>query len=515
MWVGSRVNRTLAVLVRGACYNNGVRCCSSLVAGLVASLAAASPARAERATASVTAAGDVSATDNVFATPRDVRESDVSFLFRPGILLGYDAPRASHQLGLEGEILEFARHSENPSLSLRAAARTRLITTKATTFGAELGASNGVLTALSQRNSPAVNNPLVTPVGRVDTQTANAGVDFSWDNGNGFQLTENLFARGDRTDDNADDAPGIDAPTIITSVEGGGAITANRQFGRNNAVSLGVGASVLRLQRDAPATAMLGPRLDRQINPRASMQWRHDYNARWSSALDVGAVYVIPFGEDPDNPGLDKTNGLFPVFGGAVGYTEVWGRAQLQVRRDVAPNQLLAQNTLNDLAALQLTVPLSWLDKSGRRDPPLVALGSLGVTRTQLIDTTIGDTTSKFYAALVDIGLGYSPRPGFTYGLRYELNYQSGDKAAEMAIPGFWRQTVSLTFRITYPNRVNGEAASRRVSGSVRADGADLVPIGVEPTPVDPPPTDDGDRGGGTGDGMGNTNDDDNDDDDN
>jgi len=468
-----------------------------LLAAVIATTATVPPALADRGTTTVTAAGDVSATDNVFATTRDVRESDVSFTLRPGLLFGYDAPRASHQLGFEAEILEFARHSQDPSISLTAAARTRVVTTKFTTFTADLGASNGVLTALASRNSPAATGPLVTPVGRIDTQQANGSMGFSWDTGHDLQLTESLFGRVSRSNDHADELPGVDQPTINKSAEAGASIDVERTIGHDNAVGLAFGASVLRLERDAPVTAMLGPRLDRQIDPRARVQWRHDYNRKWSSTADAGAVYVIPYGTDPDNPGLEKTNGLFPVAGVAVGYTEIWGRALLQARREVAPNLLLAQNTLNDLASLQLAMPLSWL-ADHKSDPKVVALGSLGVTRTKLIDTETGGTASAFYATRVDVGLGYTPRPGFTYGIRYELQIQSGDSSAEMAIPGFWRQTLSLTFQIRYPDRGNGEAARQRSTGGVRADGADLVPIGVDPTP--PPPADD--DGGGNGGGS-------------
>ncbi len=97
------------------------------------------------------------------------------------------------------------------------------------------------------------------------------------------------------------------------------------------------------------------------------------------------------------------------------------------------------------------------------------------------------------------IGLGYSPRPGFTYGVRYELQIQSGNKAAEMNIPGFWRQTLSFTFNIRYPNQANGEAA-RRTNTGVRADGKDLVPVGVDPTSTDVPSDDAPAGGGGAGD---------------
>ena len=470
------------------------------IAGVLASLTL--PARADRTTASVTANGDVSATDNVFATPRDVRESDVSFALRPGILFGYDGPRASHEAGLEGEVLEFARHSQKPSVSVHGTLRTRIQTTKFTSFIAQLDASNGVLTALSSRSTPDLTGPQVTPIGRIDTQNAAGSMGFSWDTGHELTLTESVFARIGRSDDNADDTPGVAAPTIITSTESGGSVSLERSLGRSNAISLETGVSVLRLERDAPPTAMLGPRLDHQLNPHLRAQWRHDYNRSWSSTADVGAVLVHPYGTDPDNPDAKHQDGIFPVFGAAAAYTEIWGRAQIAARREVSPNLLVAQNTVNDLATVNMALPLPWLDDSRRREPKLIALGSFGVSRTQLIDSETSATTSSFYVGRVDFGVGYSPRPGFTYGVRYELQYQTGDARAEMVIPGFWRQTLSFTFQVRYPDRANGELA-RRQTNSVRADGKDLVPIGIDPINADvlkddeTPGAGGADRGGG------------------
>jgi hypothetical protein len=441
------------------------------------------PAAADRTSTSVTATGDVSATDNVFSSTRDTRASDVSFAVRPGVLFGYEGPRASHQLSLEGEVLEFMRHSDKPSVSVFGRAGTRIVTSRFTQFSFNLDGSNGVSTALSARQSPDITGPQLTPLGRIDTQQAGANMALSWDTGRRLQITPSAFARASRADDNADDNPEIEAPTIIQTAEAGGAVAIERSW-RENALSLEAGASVLRLERDAPPTAMLGPRLDRQFNPRLRGSWRHDINKQWSSVIDGGAVYVHPFGKDPDNPDAVLKDGIFPVFGGSLAYTEVWGRASVNARREVAPNQLIAQNTINDTVTTQLALPLPWLDDTRRRQPRMVGLGSVGVARTKLIDSITSDPQQSFYAMLVDIGIGYSPRPGFTYGLRYQFQYQSGDSQAEMVIPGFWRNTLSFTFAIRYPDRANGDAARRR-NRSTRADGNDMVPVGVDPVSTD------------------------------
>src|SRR5204863_3271422 len=105
---------------------------------------------------------------------------------------------------------------------------------------------------------------------------------------------------------------------------------------------------------------------------------------------------------------------------------------------------------------LSLAMPLPWLDESRRRDPKLVGLGSLGLNRTQLINSETSDVESSFVVGRLDVGVGYSPKPGFTYGLRYEFIYQTGDDAAVALIPGYWRNTLSFTFSIRYPDRVAG-----------------------------------------------------------
>lgn len=445
------------------------------------SVAVAGPAAAGNRTASITFSGDVSATDNVFAATADRNEGDLALTLRPGLLLGYEAPRMSHELAVESEVIEFVSHSDAPSLSLRVGASSNYVTSKYTNLTTQFDASNGVITALSSRLTPDQTGPQLIPVGRVDVMQGSATEGLSWSSGRDYTLSQSLFARASRTDDNADDVNMATAATIVTSVEAGMSLGVDRQFRRGDALSLSAGASVLRLERDAPPDAMLGPRLDRQLNPRARLAWRHDFNRIWSAELDVGGVYVHPYAEDPNNPDVEQGDGLFPILGAGLAYTEVWGRATLQARRDVSPNLFVAQNTLNDAATLALAMPLPLLDDSQMRRPRLVALGSLGVSRTQLIDASTSDLASSFYIGRADVGIGYSPRPGFTYGVRYEFIYQTGDSAAVAEIPGFYRNTISFTFQIRYPDRVAGGETAKKRQDSVRADGSDLVPIGVDP----------------------------------
>ncbi|MBS1123437.1 MAG: hypothetical protein H6Q90_5665, partial [Deltaproteobacteria bacterium] len=138
-------------------------------------------------------------------------------------------------------------------------------------------------------------------------------------------------------------------------------------------------------------------------------------------------------------------------------------------------------------------MPLPLLHES-RRNPRLVGLGSIGVSRTQLIGAN-GELSSSFKIGRLDLGVGYTVRPGFTYGMRYEFVYQTGDSQAVAQIPAFYRNTLSFTFNIQYPYRTAGDVPRRRAN-SVRADGKDLVPIGVEPVTTEGLGDSGGDGGG-------------------
>jgi hypothetical protein len=464
-------------------YNGCVRTPVAIVLTLATPLAAHGESRSTH----VTLSGDIAATDNVFATTADQKEGDLFLTVRPGVLFGYDAPRMIHDLALEGEIIEFLAHSEKPSVALRLAERSTFIPSRFTTLVLALSGSNGVLTALSSRNSPEQTGPQVTPIGRVDTIQGDASLSLSYESGRDWTTTLGGFARASRTDGNEDILTMGAIPTITKSAEAGGSLGFDRTFRRGDALSLEVGASILRLERDADPNAIQGPRLDRQVNPRGRFQWRHDFNRRWSGALDGGAVWVRPYGTDPDNPTAEGEDHIFPIAGATLAYTDVWGRGALLARRDITPNLFVAQNTVNDTALVSLAMPLELLDDSRRRQPRFIFLGSLGVNRTALINAESAEVESEFYIGRIDVGLGYTPRPGFTYGLRYEFVYQTGDNAAVMAIPGYYRNTISFTYTIRYPDRIAGGEATlkKRKGGSVRADGKDLVPIGVDPITTD------------------------------
>ena len=139
-------------------------------------------------------------------------------------------------------------------------------------------------------------------------------------------------------------------------------------------------------------------------------------------------------------------------------------------------------------------MPLTLFDKDAqKREPRVVGVGNAAIERTQLIDPVTSGLASEYHVARVDVGIAWSPRPGQTLGLRYELTYQNGTTAtANMAIPEFVRNTVYFTFALRYPQDMLVRVP-RRGQG-VRADKKDLAPLGAEPVIVDPQEL----EGGGT-----------------
>ena len=445
----------------------------------VAILLRAAPASADPASWHGSIAGDVAATDNVFAAPSSGnREVDLFFTVRPGLLFSYGHPRTLHDLTAEIEVIEYVRHSDEPSLSFRFGWRGFYLVGPRTQVLTQVNAQNGILAAIASRSSAAETLPELIPVNKVNVYQADASEYLSYIATRELTLSQSLFGRASYTDDNLDD------PTTVTSAEAGFGLGIDRQF-RKNSLSLELGGSVVHMERVAPEGALQGSRRDRQLNPRIRAQWRHDFDRRLSGSVDAGLVYVHPFGTDPYNPDAETTDGTFPIMGANLSYSEVWGRAALQARRDVTPNLFVAQNTVNDSITASVVMPLPWLDDSRRRAPRLVGLGSLGVQRTQLIDSETGDLTSNFQSARLDVGVAYTPRAGIVYGARYELQYQTGDDEAVMAIPGFYRNTIYFTYSIQYPDRTGPEAPRRKGGNAVRADRKDLVPMGGEPVVPD------------------------------
>ncbi|MEO7094040.1 MAG: hypothetical protein ABI175_12375 [Polyangiales bacterium] len=458
---------------------------------LLASLALLPIAGADRYSVHGTASVDAAVTDNVFSAQFGNREGDLFFTVRPGILFTYALPRMIHELNAEVELSRYAAHADQPTVAFRGGWKALFIPGPRSEMLLQANASRSILSAISAATIPNETVVMLQPIGQVDVTQGDVNEYGSWTATREIRLSQTLFARAGKTDDNAE------AETIVTSAAAGGAFGLDRSFLKNT-LSVEVGASVLRLERKAEPGAPMGPRLDRQITPRGRVQWRRDWSRRTSSAVDAGLAVVVPYGIDPYHPDVKRHVGIFPIFGVQGAYTDVWGIATLALRRDVTPNLFVASNTVNDIATLAAAIPLYWLEDNHRRQPRLAGVASLGVSRTQLIEEGTSNLQSSFIVARTDVGLQYAPRPGITYTARYEFLYQSSDRGdtTTIAMPqaGFVRNTVYLTAAIRFPADVAARVPKHRAN-SVRSDRKDLAPMGAEP--VIPDLVESGSEGGG------------------
>ena len=442
-------------------------------------LLAAAPAYADHATYQGTVVGNVATTDNVFAQPRENAEPDVYMQIRPGMLLAYDSPRAIQELTGEIEFLEYIAHSDKPSVTFRGGWQGFFLPGPRSQVTTTANASTGQLNALSTRTSPDQAGINVLPPGEIDTRQADASEYLSYQAGKDTRVSQTVFARWTATQDQ-------DPMIAVTtdSYEAGGDLAGEHTF-NHDTIGLDAGASYLYLKRIDPFGTQMGSRLDKQFNPRGSVSWRHDIDKQWSFNANVGAVYVNPVGTDPYNPGDKRRANTFPTLGATVAYTDNWGLATLNIRRAVAPNLFIAENTLDEGATATVALPLPWLDEVPHaRNPKLVGLGMFGYERSELIDSEAGGTLGTFNVVHVDFGVGWSPSPAQTYGVRYQFLYQSGDSTATMVIPSYWSNTLFFTFSLRYPDRTVAQVPRR--TQSLRSDRKDLAPMGAEPVVPDP-----------------------------
>lgn len=448
-------------------------------------LASAAPARADHATFHGTVVGSVATTDNVFATSRENAEADAFMQVRPGMLFSYDAPRFIQVLSGEVEFLEYVAHSDKPSVTFRAAWQGMYTPGPRSEMTGSVDASEGQINAITTRTSPDQTGLNVLPPGQVEMRTGNGTEYFTYQLGKETRISQTAFGRWTATKDND---PNIAVTT--DAYETGGALSLEHSF-EHDTLALEGGVSYVYLKRLDPMGVQMGSRLDQQLNPRAVLTWRHDINREWSFNADAGGVWVNPIGTDPYNPNDKRRSSPFPVFGATAAYTEAWGHVTVTARRSVAPNLFIAENTVDESALASIAMPLPWLDETPHaRNPKLVGLASLGFERTQLIDSEMGDLLGRFYVGHIDAGVGYSPKPGQTYGLRYEFMYQTGDNIGTMVAPSFWRNTLFFTFSLRYPDEMAATMPKRQQS--LRSDRKDLSPLGevVVPDPAESLPDD-------------------------
>ena len=222
--------------------------------------------------------------------------------------------------------------------------------------------------------------------------------------------------------------------------------------------------STLTLERthlhDAGALRVRGDFIDYPDTPRRTLlvtglttRWRHDFDRRLSSELELGLLFVNDLATSGNKRSLIA---IEPVGQLALHYVEVGYRVDLEYGRTVQSNAFLAENFLLDRVALRGSLPIP----DARLH--LVAAASLAWQRAALIDQP-----GAIDSWLVDASIFWSPRDDLQVYLRYQWIDQAGDTPS---LPSLARNVILLGVIGSFGTDSRPPLAT---APSVRADGSD------------------------------------------
>ncbi|MCA9676700.1 MAG: hypothetical protein H6708_32165 [Kofleriaceae bacterium] len=444
---------------------------SKAAAGLVGAVAVAvvtaAPTRARADSTSLHVLGDLETgwTDNIFSAPSDTtvgapaREGDAYAQLRPGLLFTWERPRMIQQLEAAIEGTGYASHTEAWTLSYHGAWRAFFLVSPRSEASTTATASAGTLNTFTTTTTADNGQVAVLPSATNDFTSVDVAEHFSYQVTRPLRVTQSLTGR---LFDTSDD-------TLMTSTAGrevGGSLGLDRAW-RYDAVGLNVATSYVSLSRVNMGVA--DETSTDQMNAQLTLSWRRDLSRRWTSVVDGGVTSIVP---------LDAADEVVvqPTVGVQLGYFPNWGNAGLQLRRSVAPNLYIAQNTITDQAGVNAWLPLPWLADDPNL-PKLSAQGTAGFARTRLIDAVTGTAVSSFDVATADAAVNYLMNPSAVFTLRYQFIVQNGDETALTQVFDYTRHSIILSFHGRWPSRL---AAEMPVRATLRVDRSNVTSVGDE-----------------------------------
>jgi hypothetical protein len=415
-------------------------------------------------------------TDNVFSAPDEPviegapeREADFYYQVRPGALFSYETPRMVHELGYDLEANFYQDHGDAGSLTHRVGWRGFFLTSPNTEVNTSASFSTGDINSLISRNQANQGGQATLPGGNVEFVQADVTEHFSLQVTRPLRLTQGALARRFETKD--------DFNTTSTGMEIGGSLGVDRAW-RDDSLGLVLSTTFVQLERRTPETvpdddpSAYDVAGDDSMNLQAVVSWRRDLGRHWSSVIDGGVTALVPLDEGDELV-------LQPTVGGQLAYFPDWGSASLQVRRSVAPNLYLAQNTITDAAILSAWLPLPWLT-SDPALPRLTFMASGGAQRTQIIDLENGEIADGLVMLTGDVAVAYTPMNAIAFSVRYQHIRQNADDMTLLPMQtnfDYTRNTVMITAYARWPDRLAGEIPQRE---SLRVDRSDTTAVGEE-----------------------------------
>ena len=426
-------------------------------------------------------------TDNLLSSPDEPREgapektADFYAQFRPGVLGAWARGRMILQASYELEANLYAENDEASSFQHVAGVDAFFLTSPRTELTTGVRLSTGELNSFQTRAPAAGGGYTITESGSTEFRSAEVSQLLAFTATRELRLTQSLRARY-FSSENVDVDPPSESSGTDLQLEG----AADRSF-RYSAVSLRVTGNLNSLQNGADAD--LDGEVDapsRQLNAGVVGAWRRDFGLRWTLALDAGATAVIPF--------QDVSPSIQPTIGAQLGYFPEWGSAGVSIRRSVAPNLFIQENTITDSAIVNAWLPLPWFTPDPML-PRFSVAGSAGITRTQVISRDTGEPTGAFDMLGADAALNYHPMEGFVVTARYQYLDQRISEAGDAAVFPYSRHTVMISVGGRFPYRLAAEVPQRE---TLRVDRRNATPVGEEVAPTTAPGAGGGGGSGGT-----------------
>ena len=399
-------------------------------------------------------------TDNLFSAPEDAEPmADFYTQIRPGLLLSYETPRAIYEAsyGLEGSL--YTENDDAWALGHLASLRGFFVTSPRSELNASATFSTGTIATLQTRAEPTPQAPGPQSASGDNTYwSLEAGEGLSYSLSRDVRLSQGLRARRFSTTDGDNQSGGSELGLNVGADRGW----------KHSAVAIGLAGAYVML--DPTGATETGD----SLNTSAVVSYRRDFSPRWTALIDGGVAAVIPLG--------DADLFVQPTVGTNIGYAPNWGAAGLQIRRSMAPNLQLGQNTVTDSAMLNASLPLPWLTNDPNQ-PKLTTASSIGISRTQQVNN--GDLVSATDVANIDLSVQYQPRLGLGFAVRGQHLRQIAEDTGPPP-PGatvatsYHRTTVIISATWRFPDRT---AATVPLRDSLRVDRSDNTPVGEEVAP--------------------------------
>src|SRR5262249_10294122 len=156
-----------------------------------------------------------------------------------------EGPRMIHVLSAEADLLEYASHADQPTVTVRGGWQGFFLPGPRSEVVLSANGGTGYTNALAALSSPDTSMMGVVPAGSAGLRNADASQSLSWQSTKETRTSQTAFVRWTATND---DQP---MPTTTDALETGGSLGFERSF-HHDTIGVEAGGSFLRLERIAP-----------------------------------------------------------------------------------------------------------------------------------------------------------------------------------------------------------------------------------------------------------------------